>query len=79
MYEMEGPRPVRSARAPIARPLRPTDLLPVPNTHVNRWFPGSCRVPEVAPGPVSVSGSESISTPLTRTAQGGSAADSKIL
>jgi hypothetical protein len=80
MYEMEGPR--LGLTAPAHRSLgrlAPLDLLLVLNTRAKRRFPDSSRVPEVAPGLVSVSGSESSSTPLMRTAQEVSAADSKIL
>jgi len=38
-------------------------LPPVPNTRAKRRSPGPSCVPGVAPGPVSVSGSESSSTP----------------
>jgi len=45
------------------------DLLPVSDTRCKCRFPDPSRVPEVAPGPVPVSGSESISTLPVRTAQ----------
>jgi len=80
MYEMEGPRlglaaPAHRSLGRLALP----DLLPVPSTRVKCRFPSPSRVPEVAPGPVPVSGSESSSTPPMRTAQGVSGTDSKIL
>jgi hypothetical protein len=80
MYEMEGPRPGLTGPAHrLLGRLAPPDLLLVLNTRAKRRFPGSSRVPEVAPGTVSVSSSESSSTPPMRTAQEISAADSKIL
>jgi hypothetical protein len=80
MYEMEGPRPARQhPRTDCSAAWHSPDLPPVPDTRCKRRFPDSSHVPEVAPGPVPVSGSESSSTPPVRTAQGVSDPHFKIL
>ena len=80
MYEMEGPRPARQLpRTDCSAAWHSLTCHRTRDTRCKRRFPGSSHVPEVAPGPVPVSGSESSSTPPVRTAQEVSAPVFKIL